>query len=730
MTTDELKSMMDKAIGDLVYDKLKLVKAYNYYFGKMDMDQYRHLEENYGIGTPTSIEFIPLVRKHIDVLIGEYLSIPLSPKISCKDKETLSNIFRDKQLTIEAEVKKELSKHLVNAVYSAIQGKFSGINDAQVEREIKELIEGIDRNFVSEYEKAAQNIVQYLIQSRNIDFLNKLKIILTDLLITGTCYYKVAPSPSEENVEFRVLNPIHTFIDRNPNSPYLRDSYRCVIREYMTKDQIFNKYGEYMTKDEIEAFDAMIEPTYDTTNTTYIRTSTKISGEPATDGILGGYEAMPMIPYNRYNMSKFWKLFPVYEIEVLKAKKDKKGFVMTRYEGVRIAHNIYINMGESDNIIRSIDNPRSCTLQVNGMFYSDRNSEPYSLVLSTAALQDKYNLLNFYRDNIIAQSGTKGAHVDLSMLPKFLGDNTPERLMKYLAYRKSGLSVLDSSQEGLTGAPINTIYNGFDDSLQAQSIQAINLVLQQIEETCSSITGVFRERLGDIEQRDAVTNVAVGVKQSGLITKQYYQIMDLITRDVLLDSLNCCKIVYKEGMVGTYILGDRRKKIFTALPEHYTVTDFDIHVANAEDITREEETLKQLAMEFAKGGNVDPDVIMHVITAKGLTEMKDDVLDALNKKKQETGQIQQLQQQLQQMQQQIQQSQQEAEQYKKQFEALDQEKIKLEQDKLSMQRDLGWYNAKAKEEYQNKMIEAQETRNKLEAAQLIDNNPNNDEIKN
>ena len=97
-------NMIDRAITELVYDKTQVMKAYNYYHGKRDPEQFRHLEENYGIGTPTSVEFIPLVRKHVDVLIGEYLSTPLLPKVSCKDSETLSNIFKDKQAKINNEV--------------------------------------------------------------------------------------------------------------------------------------------------------------------------------------------------------------------------------------------------------------------------------------------------------------------------------------------------------------------------------------------------------------------------------------------------------------------------------------------------------------------------------------------------------------------------------------------------------------------------------------------------
>ena len=64
------------------------------------------------------------------------------------------------------------------------------------------------------------------------------------------------------------------------------------------------------------------------------------------------------------------------------------------------------------------------------MFYSDRNGDPYSLILKTANLQDKFDILNFYRDNLIATSGTVGDWIDLAHLPKVLGHDLTERLMK------------------------------------------------------------------------------------------------------------------------------------------------------------------------------------------------------------------------------------------------------------------------------------------------------------
>jgi hypothetical protein len=157
MSDDELIITMDKAINELVYEKTQLIKAYNYYHGKRDPEQFRHLEENYGIGTPTSVEFVPLVRKHIDVLVGEYLSLPVLPKVSCKDKRTLSNIYKDKQIKIHNEIVGVLSQHFKNSLASV--GTINLEKSKEIELAILATKEAFENNFISEYEIASQNIV-------------------------------------------------------------------------------------------------------------------------------------------------------------------------------------------------------------------------------------------------------------------------------------------------------------------------------------------------------------------------------------------------------------------------------------------------------------------------------------------------------------------------------------------------------------------------------------------
>ena len=116
MSEKELVDKTNEVIAELVYNKYELQKAYNYYNGKRDPEQFKYLEENFGIGSPTSVEFTPLLKKHVDALVGEYLGTPIIPKSSSKDTDTISAITREKQLEITNGIVKFLKEHLTNSL--------------------------------------------------------------------------------------------------------------------------------------------------------------------------------------------------------------------------------------------------------------------------------------------------------------------------------------------------------------------------------------------------------------------------------------------------------------------------------------------------------------------------------------------------------------------------------------------------------------------------------------
>ena len=722
----ELIEFTNKAIAELVYPKWELQKAYNYYNGKRDAEQFRYLEENFGIGNPTSVEFIPLIKKHIDALIGEYLGTTITPKISCKDSDTISKITREKELKINKEVFNFLQQRLKNKILEFTQQN-KDLVDNSIKQEIEKLIEDIDQNFISSYEVAAQDVIQYIMQSRDADIITKLRILLLDLLITGYTFFRAKPSVNNQNVSIEVLSPLNTFIDKNPESPYIKDSYRVVVRKWLTKTQILNSYGKDMTKEDIDSIKELWRDQFDT-STYYVRSFSNSDGTPATDGIMAGKEIVPGYPtgpYNSYN----YKLIPVYEVEWVETDSD---FVMQRYQTIRIGESIYVLKGLDKNVIRSHDNPSYCSLSVNGIYFVNRNSEPYSLMLACANLQDKYDLLHFYRDNLIASSGTVGDWIDVSMIPKFLGVNLPERLQKWQAYKKAGKALIDSSQEGRISSgqtSLNTIFNGYDDTVKAQAIQAIQIAIDAVEATASSITGVFRERLNGIQQHDAVTNIKIGANNSFIITKQYYQQMDLVVNEMLLDVLNVAKRVFKNGITGTLILGDKYQKIFTALPEHFTLTDYDVHIVTTTDIIKDLEYIKSTIPDFIKSQSLDPFIIFEAITSKSPADLKYKVKKAMEKRKKENDQLQQMSQQIQQLEQQLQESQKQLKKFQEQNQELEKAKLQLEQSKIKIDSDIQWYKAKTERNYKESTVEEQKKRTEVELQQLYDGNPYNDKLR-
>ena len=727
MKKEELVEKTNRAINELVHDKTDLRKAYNYYNCKRDKEQFRYLEENYGIGQPTEVAFIPLIKKHVDALIGEYLDIPIQPKISCKDEDTVHNIFREKQLKISAECAKLLQSNLKNNLLRILNSQ--NMQDLNIKQQLDKLIEDINENFISEYEIAGQNIIEYIIQSRNVDLITKLKQLYTDLLVGGYTFYKVNPSKSKTNLSINRLNPLNVFPDYNYDSPYIKDSYRIVVRHFLTRNQILNQYGKDLNREDLEKVKELWRDHFLDYGSYYVRTMATEFGTPLTDGIRAGEEVgvdYPEYRWGHYDDS----VVPVYEVEWLQTDKD---FIMHRYSTVRIGQEIYILYDEDKDVVRTKDDPTSCTLSVNGVYFLNGSFEPYSLVKTAMVIQDKYDLAIFYRDKLIANSGSVGDWINMPTLPAFLGDSMEERIMKWLAYKKQGIGLMDTSQEGQlnTGqAPLNTLVNGFDDTVKYQAVQAIQAVIDSLEQTMSSISGVFRERLNGIQQRDAVTNVQVGINNSFTITKQWIFQMDLILQEILTDALNCAKLVYDKGLTGTLILGHKKQKIFTALPKYFTNTDFDVHIITSTDIIKEMEQIKQIVPEFIKGGVVPPDIIMDIITAKSLTEMKIKVKQALRKQKEEQNQLQQLTQQLEESQNQLQQVSQQLQQAQQKIESLNEAKLQIEQQKIQLQYQVDYFKAQTDRTFKESQAENDTKRTQIELLQLSDGNPYNDEVKN
>jgi FtsZ-binding cell division protein ZapB len=137
-----------------------------------------------------------------------------------------------------------------------------------------------------------------------------------------------------------------------------------------------------------------------------------------------------------------------------------------------------------------------------------------------------------------------------------------------------------------------------------------------------------------------------------------------------------------------------------------------------------------LSADLSKNNLIDPETIIEIVTATGLTKMKEDVKSSLEKKRREADTVNKLQQQAEELSGQLKQVTQEAQQLQQQVKALNEAKLQLEKERLAFSKELEWYKARGESSYKTSMLELEKKRIELEGLQLIDNNPNNDEIKN
>ena len=111
--------------------------------------------------------------------------------------------------------------------------------------------------------------------------------------------------------------------------------------------------------------------------------------------------------------------------------------------------------------------------------------------------------------------------------------------------------------------------------------------------------------------------------------------MDLIVNEMLLDCLNVAKVVFKKGLTGTLILGEKYQRVFTALPEYLTVSDHDLRITTSSDVMKDLEYIKSIIPDFIKNGAMAPDVIFEALTCKSVTDMKLLIRKAMQKQRDE-----------------------------------------------------------------------------------------------
>ena len=176
-------------------------------------------------------------------------------------------------------------------------------------------------------------------------------------------------------------------------------------------------------------------------------------------------------------------------------------------------------MGPKQYQFRHIDNPYKVKLGYHGITFSAMNANPVSLMDRMKPFQYLYFIVMHKLKKFIAQDKGRIFHFDTSMVDPKLG---LEKTLYYLTNMNIDFyNPLQNAQEP-GQAQRGKVTGSTEMSMADQVMNYVN-ILAALDDQISDVAGVNRQREGQVNPAEAVTNAQSNIAMSAVITEVYFQ---------------------------------------------------------------------------------------------------------------------------------------------------------------------------------------------------------------
>jgi len=658
LTDKYFHSTAEFYIYTLYHTRHHITSARNYYSSVRDEADFQYLEDIYGMQNPIDLGFTNIIKPRVDALVGLSLLSEPDFKIHYTDKETIKEVQKQKY----EKVVEELFSYVAQSVNSKKKAAQKGEQKQQQESDenagLKDFLDKTAKKYTEEYlssfQIAASHIIKLIETDADIDLSNVKKELSKDYFITGEAYTRQIHKGEGKNPTIEVILPDYIYTNRPRLDKDLKRASVVVYKERISPHQVLKKLGDKISKEDAER----LFTTYGALSSEEVNLAggapdANLYNTPQDDMhqldtfyLKTGWQNGPLNGYGGDNYSG--PLVDLYHVEWLASTRipnGKGGFVYRedRYECYRIGYDIYVGARRCKEAPRTKEEPWKTKLSYSGVINVSRTGVIHSLVNSMRELQDLYDIIMFFRNNAIAHSGVSGSRVNVAAIPKALGKKFMDRLTKWVTIRKQGIELIDPTEEG---AQLFQHYGDFSAAISADVIDSINAILESLTVQADIISGVPRQMLGVIEERDAVENVKTGLNQVSILSLEMFRDLDRCLNRTVQKTLDDFKYSYrKKPLHGIYKNGLAMIPFVLASKE-FAMTDYKVSVVSSGIENAKLLKIQQLAKEFVSAGAIDPDVLVKIINNKSIHEIEYILSKATAAKKEENASIQKMQEQL------------------------------------------------------------------------------------
>ena len=600
----------------VVRRKLKNKKInLNLYNGKVDVNDMKLILNPGGMEkffVPDAIQHYPIVTPRVNVLVGEEKRRKFDWTVQIINPDTLSKIKEDKKKLVDQKLMEMLQ---------------SQVSDEELEKELEKYGDYINFDYQDMREKRANLLLRHYIAK--LDMKISFQQGFKDALIMGEEIYMF--DIVNGRVAFEKLNPLKVHTLRGGFSNKIEDSDVIILDDFWAPGKIQDTYYNDLNDADVKKLD---EGSWSsgTKNLDGVTESVddvaglKILEQDGMDSYIestGIFDAQDSPGRGTYTdgagnvrvLRMFWrsmkKVIKVTFFDELGKKQIKfrsEDYIADKnmgetietlwipqwWKGVKIGQDTYLQIKPKEIQYNKLNEPSFNSCGIVGQVYNSGDEEAVTMVDRAKPFQYLYDI-SWYRVNE-ALSKYLGSIVELDLAKVPTGWSVTKWL--YFA-RKSGISVVDSFKEGqkgmakgkLAGAVGNTtgrvLEQKVGDFIQTH-IEMMEFAKAQMDE----ITGVSRQRLGQVENRETVGGVERAVSQSNHITEELFTMHDYCKKRCFQMLIETAKIALKgQSIKFAYIADDQTRQLAEIEGDEFAEEEYGLMVSNDDEINHMQQKL-------------------------------------------------------------------------------------------------------------------------------------------
>ena len=634
---------------------------------------------------PDKIQHYPIMNSKLDVLRGEESARVFDYRVVITNPNSISEIENNKRDQIYQELQK------------AVQDTSS--SDEEFNQRIQQMGDYFSLEWQDIREIRANSLLHHYIKELNMPLIFNQGFM--DGMTVGEEIYQCDIVGGEPVIER--INPLNIRAFRSGYSNRLEDADIIILEDYWSPGKIIDTYYDVLTEKDRKYIEQMpdnlgqgstdsmdnIDERYGFVNGSMLGETfnsqtdffSNITGEldGVNDSLLpfdmnGNIRVLRVYWKSRRKIKKVksydpetgeevFNFYPeTYITKTEEGEEETVFYINEAWEGTKIGTDIYVNMRPRVVQYNRLSNPSRCHFGIIGSIYNLNDSKPFSLVDKMKSYNYLYDVIHDRLNKLLARNWGVLVNLDLAKVP------TGWDIEKWMYFaRTSGIVVTDSFKEGNSGASMGKLSGALNNAQQGafnadvgNTIQQYVNLLEYIKQEMTDVSGISRQREGQISNRETVGGVERATLQSSHITEWLFMVHDDVKKRALECFLETAKIALKgRSKKFQYLLADNTLKVTEIDGDEFAESDYGLVVDNSDGMQELKQKLDMLAQAALQNQTLNFSTIMKLYNSTSLAEKQrmvekneQDMLQRAQEQQQQQQELaqQQIQQQAQQKQ--------------------------------------------------------------------------------